>query len=121
LESAGGFTKPVGAHRSWIPVVDTNANFCPVFDLLLQVCDTGTIKNLGAFATRNLESGEFIAEYCGEIISNKEMKERYVVCAVLLLLVCSASSYRPTFCLRMHFLACAAAFLLGQQWASEDL
>ena len=30
----------------------------------------------GAFATRDLEEGEFIAEYCGEIISNKEMKQR---------------------------------------------
>ena len=27
-------------------------------------------------ATRDLEQGEFIAEYCGEIISNKEMKQR---------------------------------------------
>ena len=43
-----------------------------------QVFDTGTIKNLGAVATRDLEAGEFIAEYCGEIISNKEMKQRCV-------------------------------------------
>ena len=39
-----------------------------------MVCDTGTIKNLGSFATRDLEAGEFLAEYCGEIISNKEVR-----------------------------------------------
>ena len=45
-------------------------------EIPMMVCDTGTIKNLGSFATRDLEANEFIAEYCGEIISNKEMKQR---------------------------------------------
>eukprot|EP01048_Picozoa_sp_COSAG05_P004879 COSAG05_NODE_276_length_12393_cov_1737.505694_20_plen_47_part_00 len=29
----------------------------------MVVCDTGTIKNLGSFATRDLEADEFLAEY----------------------------------------------------------
>eukprot|EP01052_Picozoa_sp_SAG31_P002225 SAG31_NODE_76_length_27534_cov_13.661868_13_plen_493_part_00 len=42
----------------------------------LEVRDTGTIKNLGAFATHDIRKDEYIAEYCGEIISDKEMKQR---------------------------------------------
>ncbi|KJH52282.1 SET domain protein [Dictyocaulus viviparus] len=33
-------------------------------------------KGLGAFAVRNIPKGSFIAEYAGEIISNKEMNRR---------------------------------------------
>ena len=43
--------------------------------MIAWACDTSTIKNLGSFATRDLDApGEFLAEYCGEIISNKEVR-----------------------------------------------